>query len=176
MKIIFKKVFTNNNRNFKMCDLYNTIIKMNNYLLNDYGNIIEYSVVHYEKLKMELKNQSDFYLYDKILFYIMCFILCFILLKVTVKQTSVKPIEVNPVPKPRTIKLEDEVNPVPKPRTIKLEDEVNPVPKPRTIKLEDEVKCRAIKMNGKQCRQDGTGLGGEIINGYCKFHKKYGKD
>ena len=35
-------------------------------------------------------------------------------------------------------------------------------------------RCLAIKTNGKQCRQTGkpTQSGGEIINGYCCFHRK----
>ena len=33
-------------------------------------------------------------------------------------------------------------------------------------------KCNGIKRNGSPCRQNGTKSGGEIINGYCNYHKK----
>ena len=37
------------------------------------------------------------------------------------------------------------------------------------------MRCRAIKKNGKQCRQCGKPQqsGGEIINGYCNYHKQF---
>ena len=36
-------------------------------------------------------------------------------------------------------------------------------------------RCRAIKANGQRCGQQGNPKqsGGEIINGYCEYHKKY---
>ena len=35
-------------------------------------------------------------------------------------------------------------------------------------------RCKFIKKNGKQCRQSGkeNQSGGEIINGYCNYHRK----
>ena len=36
-------------------------------------------------------------------------------------------------------------------------------------------KCNGIRRNGSTCRQDGTKSGGEIINGYCNYHKKMRK-
>jgi hypothetical protein len=35
--------------------------------------------------------------------------------------------------------------------------------------------CKALKRNGSPCRQDGSKSGGEIINGYCMYHKKMRK-
>lgn len=37
------------------------------------------------------------------------------------------------------------------------------------------MRCRAIKKNGKQCRQCGKPQqsGGEIIYGYCNYHKHF---
>jgi len=36
-----------------------------------------------------------------------------------------------------------------------------------------EHRCKAIKKNGKSCKQSGksTQTGGPIINGYCKYHR-----
>ena len=36
-------------------------------------------------------------------------------------------------------------------------------------------KCNGIRRTGKPCKQDGTKSGGEIINGYCMYHKKIRK-
>ena len=37
--------------------------------------------------------------------------------------------------------------------------------------LDNSSKCNGVKRNGSPCRQDGTKSGGEIINGYCIYHR-----